>query len=251
MWSGAQSPSAIYWRYSKLLTEPHDAVGMWIGVDVDNGIVKRALARTILVFGAFMLAAGCAARQPNPPPGAEDVSGELFPVVTRYLYNANAPTAVMTLAGPNGVGQRGSISGIIHGWPFAHADPDGDFGEGLFSYRIDFVVTKSGTDAARMPLRARGERIVYFHPDRTAASIGPAGAAPGGEAIITDAIEMSFSFDSPASTVRITAVMRQTGARTFVWNEQAITPPQSGQQTAEASGYYSSRFGGYVFSSAL
>jgi hypothetical protein len=219
-------------------------------VDRDVAIAKRVFSRFVLGFTIAVLIAGCTT-QPKPPPGGETVTGGPFPVVTRYLYDADAPSAVMTLANSNGVIRSGTISGVIRGWPFAHADPGGDFGEGLFSYRINFVVTKTAANGANSPLQARGVRTVYFHPDRAAASIGPSGAPSGGEAIITDTVDMSLSFGPTASTVRLKAIMRQTSARTFFWKDQMIEPPQTDEQTAQADGYYSGQFGGYLFKSAL
>ena len=168
-------------------------------------------------------------------------------MVSRQVYQADAPVAVMTLADPSGGTQRGSIRGIIHGWPFPHADPGGDFGEGLFTYTLDFVVTDRAADGARMPLRARGSRTVYFHRNRTTGSINQFNSLAAGEPIISDTVEMWFDFDSSANAVRMTATMRQTGVKAFVWNNERVMPPESDEQTLGFQGYYSTALGGYVF----
>jgi len=212
-------------------------------------IATGLFARGILGLAGALLIAGCA-WQPSPEPG-DIVTGGPYPIIERQAYQADAPSAVMTLADSSGGAGRGTIRGIIHGWPFAHADPGGDFGEGLFTYRIDFVVTERAADGARMPLRARGERTVYFHPDRAPISFAQAGAFSAGQPIISDTVELTFSFDSNASAVQVTTITRQTGAHTFVWNEQSLMPPDIGEQTAAASGSYSAQLGGYVFTSAM
>jgi hypothetical protein len=208
----------------------------------------RRFARGIITFATALLIAGCA-WQSSPEPG-DIVRGGPFPVIERRAYRADAPSALLTLSNSGAAG-RGTIRGIIHGWPFAHADPGGDFGEGLFTYRINFIVTARAADGARMPLRARGERTVYFHPDREPISIEQTDAFSAGEPVITDTVELAFAFDSNATTVQVTTIMRQTGARAFVWNEQSLTPPDVGVRTAAASGSYSARLGGYVFASSL
>ncbi len=208
-------------------------------------IARGMFARGILGLTGALLIAGCAL-QPSPEPG-DVITGGPYPVIERQAYQADAPSAVMTLADSG----RGTIRGIIHGWPFAHADPGGDFGEGLFTDRIDFVVTERAADGARMPLRARGKRTVYFHPDRAPVSFAQAGAFTAGQPIISDTVELAFSFDSNAGTVQVKTITRQTGAHTFVWNEESLMPPDIGEQTAAASGSYSAQLGGYVFTSAM
>ncbi|MGB6551958.1 MAG: hypothetical protein WBE78_00605 [Candidatus Binataceae bacterium] len=203
----------------------------------------------MLGFGLALLIAGCGGM--IPADSGDVVSGGPYPIIERQVYKANAPSAVMTLTDSRAGAQSGTIRGVIHGWPFAHTDPSGDFGEGLFTDRIDFVVTSRAGENARLPGHARGKRTVYFHPDRAPVSIDDAAAFSNGQPIITDTVDISFSFDSTASTVELTTIMRQTSARSFTWNEQTVTPPQSGEQSAEASGNYSAQLGGYVFSSTM
>jgi hypothetical protein len=203
----------------------------------------------MLGFGLALLIAGCGGM--ISAESGDIVSGGPFPIVERQVYKADAPSAVMTFADSSAGAQRGTIRGIIHGWPFAHTDPSGDFGEGLFTYQIDFVVTSRAGDNARLPGRARGKRTVYFHPDRALISIDDAAAFSAGQPIITDSVDISFSFDSTASSVEITTIMRQTGAKSFTWNDQTVTPPQSGEQSTEASGVYSAQLSGYVFTSGM
>ncbi|MFZ0660580.1 MAG: hypothetical protein WAM05_17810 [Candidatus Binataceae bacterium] len=203
----------------------------------------------MLGFGLALLIAGCGGM--IPADSGDVVSGGPYPIIERQVYKADAPSAVMTLTDSRAGAQSGTIRGVIHGWPFAHTDPSGDFGEGLFTYRIDFVVTSRAGENARLPGHARGKRTVYFHPDRAPVSIDDAAAFSNGQPIITDTVDIAFSFDSTASTVELTTIMRQTSARSFTWNEQTVTPPQSGEQFAEASGNYSAQLGGYVFSSTM
>jgi hypothetical protein len=203
----------------------------------------------MLGFGLALLIAGCGGM--IPADSGDVVSGGPYPIIERQVYKANAPSAVMTLTDSRAGAQSGTIRGVIHGWPFAHTDPSGDFGEGLFTYRIDFVVTSRAGENARLPGHARGKRTVYFHPDRAPVSIDDAAAFSNGQPIITDTVDISFSFDSTASTVELTTIMRQTSARSFTWNDQTVTPPQSGERSAEASGNYSAQLGGYVFSSTM
>ncbi len=203
----------------------------------------------MLGFGLALLIAGCGGMVPAE--SGDIVSGGPFPIIERQVFKADAPSAVMTLADSGAGATRGTIRGVIHGWPFAHTDPSGDFGEGLFTYRIDFIVTSPAPDNSRLPAQARGRRTVYFHPDRAQISIDDAAAFSQGQPIITDSVEISFSFSSTASNVELTAIMRQTSAKSFTWNDQTVTPPQTGEQSAEASGDYSAQLGGYVFTSLM
>jgi len=207
----------------------------------------RAFLRAACSIAVALTIGGCGSSTAQPP---ATVTGWPFPVVSRQLYQADAPVAVMTLADASGGTQHGSIRGIIHGWPFPHADPGGDFGEGLFTYRIDFVVTDRAADGARMPLRASGLRTVYFHRSRTTGSIARLDTFAGGEPIITGTVELWFDFNPAASTVRMTATIRQTGAKAFVWNNERVIPPNLGEQTLQSEGYYSAALGGYVFNAA-
>ncbi|MGC1677016.1 MAG: hypothetical protein WA740_05740 [Candidatus Binataceae bacterium] len=209
----------------------------------------RPLECRLLGFVLALLIAGCVGMVPAE--SGDIVSGGPFPIIERQVYKADAPSAVMTLADSSTGAKRGTIRGIIHGWPFAHTDPSGDFGEGLFSYQIDFVATSKAPENPRLPGHARGKRTVYFHPDREPISLGDAAAFSAGQPIITDSVEISFSFDSTGSNVELTTIMRQTSAQPFTWNDQTVTPPQTGEQSAEASGAYSAQLGGYVFTSAM
>lgn len=209
----------------------------------------RPLVRRILGLGLALLIGGCGGMVPAE--SGDIVSGGPFPIIERLVYKADAPSAVMTLTDSSAGTQRGTIRGIIHGWPFAHTDPSGDFGESLFTYRIDFVVTAPAASNPGLPGQARGKRTVYFHPDRAPVSIDDASGFSQGQPIITNTVEISFSFDSTASNVKLATVMRQTSATPFTWNDQIVTPPQNGEQSAEASGVYSAQLGGYVFTSAM
>lgn len=211
-------------------------------------MVMGRFERGILGLLITILLAGCEGLSSEP---GDIVTGGPFPIIERQAYQADAPAALLTLADSGSGAERGTVRGVIHGWPFAHADPGGDFGEGLFTCQIDFVVTARAANGAKLPTRARGTRTVYFHPDREPISIGQAAAFSSGQPIITDSVELTFSFDSADNSVRVTSVMHQTGVRTFNWNDQSVTPPDSGPQTAEASGTYSAQLGGYVFTSEM
>lgn len=207
-----------------------------------RGFHPSAIVRWAMAVGATVALAGCAPADP-----AENVTGGPFPIVTRQIYQADAPTALMTFQSTSAGDQHGAIVGIIHGWPFPHADPDGDFGEGLFSYRIDFVVTDRAADAARTALEARGTRTVYFNAERTPVALH-ASAASAGKPVITDSVDLWFEFDAHAANVRIKVTMRQTGASPFDWKGERIVPPSSPNRIIEDSGYYSKSANGYLLS---
>src|SRR5208282_5893597 len=92
---------------------------------------------------------------------------------------------------------RGTIVGKIHGWPFAHDDPSGDPGEGLFSYRTEFTVTRVSQD--KLPEAAEGMRTIYFHADRAAASLDQPASISSGQPIIRDSVRLLFSFAAQGS----------------------------------------------------
>ncbi|MHB8381926.1 MAG: hypothetical protein ACYDC3_06245 [Candidatus Binataceae bacterium] len=209
----------------------------------------RSYERRMLVLGLSLMLAGCSAMMQGEP--GDIVSGGPFPIIERLVYNANAPDAVMTLEEAGDGVQRGTIRGLIHGWPFAHSDAGGDFGEGLFTDQVEFEVTARESQNARLPSSARGTRTVYFHPDRGSISIAQADAFSAGQPVITDSVELSFSFDQAAKTVAVTMVLHQSGVKTFTWKGQEITPPRSAVRTVQASGNYSAQLGGYVFTSAM
>ena len=198
----------------------------------------------LLALGA-LVAAGCAdddiAETPFPP----SVPNTTYRVTVHEVYGANDPVALMTFErDADGNPTRGTIVGKIHGWPFPHADTAGDPGEGLFSYRTEFTVSRSGSD--KLPEAGRGTRTIYFHPDRGMLSLDQPSSLTAGQAVIRDSVKLLFSFES-RDRVEIATTSKQIWTQPFAWKGATITPPGEAPETGTATASYSARYKGYLF----
>jgi hypothetical protein len=174
--------------------------------------------------------------------------GGPYQIVVSQMYDPNQPDALLVFErDPGGAPQSGKIVGKIHGWPFPHTDPNGDFGENLFTYEIDFTVTQVRPGNPPEPLSGHGTRRVYFHPDRTPASLSDIGSFDSGQAVIVDSVDLSFNFGPAPDQVEITSAQRQTDAIAFDFGGRRVTPPGRPAMTASLSGTWSADYGGYIF----
>ena len=137
-------------------------------------LVQFAVLVTILITGCGEQPISESTLPLEPPPPAT------YRVTVHEVYGSSDPVAVMTFErDASGNPTRGSIVGKIHGWPFPHRDDGGDTGEGLFTYRTDFTVSRSARN--RLPEAADGTRTVYFHPNRLPMSLEPTAALASGQ----------------------------------------------------------------------
>src|SRR6516165_1707985 len=144
-------------------------------------------------------------------------------VTVHEIYGSSHPVAVMTFErDASGNPTRGSIVGKIHGWPFPHRDDGGDTGEGLFTYRTDFTVSRSARN--RSPEAADGTRTVYFHPNRLPMSLEPTAALASGQPIIGDSVKLRFSFQSQ-DRAEVASTANQIWTHSFSWQGVTIQPP--------------------------
>src|SRR5262249_49811337 len=144
-----------------------------------GGLMRAPILRQFALLAAVLLT-GCGEQPisestlpPEPPPTT-------YRMTVHEVYSSGDPVAVMTFeraasANPT----RGSIVGKIHGWPFPHLDQGGDTGEGLFTYRTDFTVSRSAK--SRLAEAADGTRTVYFHPNRLPMSLEQTAALTSGQ----------------------------------------------------------------------
>jgi hypothetical protein len=193
---------------------------------------------------AATLAIGCAEEPIAETPFPPSVPNTTYRVTVHEVYGANDPVALMTFdRDANGNPVRGSIVGKVHGWPFPHADANGDPGEGLFTYRTDFNVARS--DKGKLPEAATGVRTIYFHADRTPISLQQPASLASGQAVIRDSVQIQFAFESP-DRVEITNTSNQTWAHPFVWQGTTITPPGQPPKTRTITASYSPRYNAYL-----
>ncbi len=228
--------------------------GRWFAATgVAGNRLNSRFAFAALFVAAFFTAALALSGCGGATPGEWLARGDSYPIITEQMYPADETVALMKIAPGARVGDRGTILGIIHGWPFPHSDAQGDFGEGLFTYRTDFVVTSvaptlsaNGSQIA-MPMTAQGVRKIYFDPARTPVSFDSPASFTAGTPVIADAVTISFAFDQTASTVEITGQIRQASVREFSYKGESITPPEMPEESSAMSGYYSAALGGYAF----
>ncbi|GEM_PF-6551958 len=204
------------------------------------------LAPLWLVFALLgVFCAGCSEEPISESPFPPELPNTAYRVTVHQVYAAGEPVAVMKFdRDANGIPTRGTIVGKIHGWPFAHVHPAGDQGEGLFTYRTDFTVTRSGGN--QLPEAAQGTRTVYFHPDRAPMALDQPAAVSDGQPIIRDSVQMFFSFE-PNGDVDLTETVSQTWSGPFIWNGSVVIPPGEPAETKVITASYSPRFNGYVF----
>jgi hypothetical protein len=202
-----------------------------------------SLRRTMLVA----IALGCAGC--FPVSGSPTTwLGAPYPIVVSQMYDPNQPDALMAFdGGHGGAPTSGKIVGRIHGWPFPHTDPNGDFGENLFTYEVDFTVTGMKPGNPPEPISGHGIRRVYFHPDRTPASLSDMGSFRSGEPVIVDSVDLTFNFGPSPGEVQVTTAQRQTNAVPFDFDGERVTPPNRPDLTASLAGTWSASYRGYIF----
>lgn len=206
--------------------------------------MRAPILRQFAVLTAILIS-GCGAQPiaestlpPEPPPTT-------YRVTVHEVYGASDPIAVMTFErDASGNPTHGSIVGKIHGWPFPHRDDGGDTGEGLFTYRTDFTVTRSAKE--QLPEAAEGTRTVYFHPNRLPMSLEQTGALASGQAIIRDSVKLLFSFES-RDRAEVATTANQIWTQQFSWQGVTILPPTEPPATQTATATYSPQYDGYVF----
>jgi hypothetical protein len=203
------------------------------------------IGESLFIIGlAALLGSGCGeqliAQGPLPP----SPPNTTYRITVRKVYDANQPAALMTFArDASGTPTQGTIVGKIHGWPFPYSDLSGDSGEGLFSYRTDFIVTRATKE--KQPAAAEGVRTVYFHPNRQPMSLDNLASFTPGRPIIRDAVRLSFSFE-PRGTVKIAETSRQIWMHGFDWNDLRVTPPGESMHSTVVTAGYSPRYDGYL-----
>jgi hypothetical protein len=174
--------------------------------------------------------------------------GGPYQIVVSQMYDPNEPDALLVFDSDHGTAPAGGkIVGRIHGWPFPHTDPNGDFGENLFTYEIDFTVTRLKPGNPPEPLSGHGTRRVYFHPDRAPASLSDIASFTSAQPVIVDSVDLSFDFGPDPGQVEITTAQQQTGTVPFDFDGERVTPPGRPAMTASLSGTYSAEYGGYIF----
>ena len=201
-------------------------------------LLQFAALAAILITGCGEQPGSESTLPPEPPPTT-------YRVTVHEVYGSSDPIAVMTFErDASGNPTRGSIVGKIHGWPFPHLDKGGDTGEGLFTYRTDFTVSRSAKD--RLPEGADGSRTVYFHPNRLPMSLEQTAALASGQPIIRDSVKLLFSFQS-RDRAEVATTASQIWTHTFSWQGVTIQPPSEPPATQTATATYSTQYDGYVF----
>jgi hypothetical protein len=202
-------------------------------------LLQFAVLAAILITGCGEQPISESTLPSEPPPPAT------YRVTVHEVYGSSDPVAVMTFErDASGNPTRGSIVGKIHGWPFPHRDDGGDTGEGLFTYRTDFTVTRSARD--QLPEAADGTRTVYFHPKRLPMSLEQTAALASGQPIIRDSVKLQFSFQS-RDRAEVASTANQIWTRSFSWQGVTIQPPGEPPATQTATATYSPQYDGYVF----
>lgn len=201
-------------------------------------ILPFAVLAAILINGCGEQPISESTLPPEPPPTS-------YHVTVHEVYGSSDPVAVMTFErDASGNPTRGSIVGKIHGWPFPHLDKGGDTGEGLFTYRTDFTVSRSAKD--QLPEAADGTRTVYFHRNRLPMSLEQSAALASGQPIIRDSVRLLFSFESH-DRAEVATSARQIWTQPFSWQGVTILPPGEPPATQTATATYSPQYDGYVF----
>jgi hypothetical protein len=197
------------------------------------------------VLAAIALAcAGCFAVSGSPTTW----TGAPYQIEVSQMYDPNEPDALLVFDGDHSAAPAsGKIVGRIHGWPFPHTDPNGDFGENLFTYKIEFTVTQVKPGKPPEPVSAKGIRRVYFHSDRTPAELSDIASFDSGQAVIVDSVDLNFNFGPAPGEVEITTAQQQTDAIPFDFGGKRVTPPSRPAMTASLSGTWSANYGGYIF----
>jgi len=194
---------------------------------------------------AAILISGCGERLISESTLPSEAPPTTYRVTVHEVYGSSDPVAVMTFErDASGNPTRGSIVGKIHGWPFPHLDKGGDTGEGLFTYRTEFTVSRSAKD--RLPEAADGARTVYFHPNRLPMSLEQTAALASGQPIIRDSVKLRFSFQS-RDRGEVATTASQIWTHSFSWQGVTIEPPSEPPATQTATATYSTQYDGYVF----
>src|SRR5262249_12118629 len=124
--SDAKSPRARYSRCWKPLT--------------DATAVKKNRSMIVALALASSLLSGCT--DTNEPLYQALTPGVPYPTTVNQVFQPYDPIALLTVVRKNGAMPQIVMVGRIHGWPFPHEDPSGDFGEGLFGYRVEAVASR-------------------------------------------------------------------------------------------------------------
>jgi len=172
--------------------------------------------------------------------------GPYYETRLRQVFQANEPVALLTLDGRDSANQRGEILGKVHGWPFPHTDPSGEFGEGLFSYRTDLVIKPPSAGASDFRETASGTRSLYYHDGETDLSFDQPGGFSAGEAVIKDAVDIDLTFSPDRQRVDVTMLTRQVDTRPFIYKGENVVPPNRQDEKLTMSGYFSPNYGGYL-----
>ncbi len=178
--------------------------------------------------------------------GAAGFFGPYYETRLTQVFEANEPVALLTFDSRDGADRRGEILGKVHGWPFPHSDPSGEFGEGLFSYRTDLVVKHTSTGATDVRESATGMRSLYYHGAETAVSFDQPDGFSAGEAVIKDAVDIDLTFSPDRQRVDVTMLARQVDTTPFIYNGENVVPPNRQEETLTMSGYFSPNYGGYL-----
>jgi hypothetical protein len=200
--------------------------------------------RRVVIPVIALVCAGCLSLPSSPT----TAFGGPYPIVVSEMYDPSQPDGLLIFEhDQSGAPVRGKVVGKIHGWPFPHVDPNGDFGENLFTYEIDFVVTQRAAGNPSQPAVARGTRRVYFHSDRAPAQLDDPASFSAGQPVIVDSVNLSFNFGPQPGEVQVTSSGRQTSTSPFDYEGQQVTPPNRPEVTASLSATYSQDYGGYIF----
>jgi hypothetical protein len=207
-------------------------------------------ARAILlaaIAAAALAMAGCSDQNAmNSNSSGFDVipHGIPEPIEVRQVFSPDEPIALLKVA--NRGQPAAEILGRIHGWPFPHEDPSGDFGEGLFSYRVDLTSIRVATGRDGLPTAASGIRRVYYHAYPSRFGFGDPSSFSAGEPIIRDAAQLTFNFSPDRSHVDVTMHLHQIAAEDFTYKDEEVRPPNRADRIVNLAGEYSSRVGGYL-----
>ncbi|HEY6395647.1 MAG TPA: hypothetical protein VIX12_09535 [Candidatus Binataceae bacterium] len=166
--------------------------------------------------------------------------GELWgnSITETQFFSAEEPVAILTIHE-----RSAAIDGRIHGWPFAHFEPNGDVGEGLFSYCQELTVTVSRDGR---PMSARGVETVYFHPDRERFDFRKPDSFTQGEPIERTTVLATFEFSADGQQVSIRTLEHQVRTYPFSYNGRSIVPPNRADHSELMTGYYSEGFHAFL-----
>jgi len=202
------------------------------------GVAGRMIAAAVL-----LAIWGC-----DGPAGASSEFFSLTPYQTqvRQVFQADEPVALLTFDARDTANRRGEMLGMVHGWPFPHTDPSGEFGEGLFSYRTALVLRPTSAGANDVRETASGMRSLYYHGGEMALSFDQPDGFSAGEAVTKDAVDLDLTFSPDRQRVDVTMLTRQVDTKPFIYKGQNVMPPNRQDEKLTMSGYFSPSYGGYL-----